>query len=422
MRKSAFLLFSVISLLSCSSSKKTIQKETKAVLLNPFFENQFTGFLVIDAEKKDTIYSKNPTKYFTPASNTKIFTLFTALTMLPDSIPALKYIVRGDTLYMEGTGDPTFLHPDFSSQKTLDYLKTFRHISFYPNNFYDEKYGPGWSWGDYSYSYQPERTAFPIHGNTVSIYKEDSLNISPKYFRNGVVEIEFPKNREKNKNLFYFNPIRKDTLQIPFIVDSTLIKELLGNVLDKKVQIVQKMPLGEKSVFYSIPKDTVLKKMMQESDNFLAEQLLVLASSTISDSLNINSVQDYILENHLSSLEQPPRWVDGSGLSRYNLFTPKSIVQVLDKLYSDLPKEELFNFLAVGGVSGTIENWYRGNPNPYVFAKTGTLSNNHCLSGYLTTNSGKTLIFSFMNNHYRQPTAEIKKRMQRILELLRDNY
>ncbi len=52
MRKSAFLLFSVISLLSCSSSKKTIQKETKAVLLNPFFENQFTGFLVIDAEKK----------------------------------------------------------------------------------------------------------------------------------------------------------------------------------------------------------------------------------------------------------------------------------------------------------------------------------------------------------------------------------
>jgi D-alanyl-D-alanine carboxypeptidase/D-alanyl-D-alanine-endopeptidase (penicillin-binding protein 4) len=127
---------------------------------------------------------------------------------------------------------------------------------------------------------------------------------------------------------------------------------------------------------------------------------LLLASSTLSDSLNSAKARRFVLENHLSDLEQPPSWVDGSGLSRYNLFTPESIVHVLYKLYVEIPKERLFQFFPTGGVSGTLEDWYSGNPEPYLFAKTGSLSNNHCLSGYLLTKSGKILIFSFMNNHF----------------------
>ncbi|MGI9552249.1 MAG: D-alanyl-D-alanine carboxypeptidase, partial [Aurantibacter sp.] len=75
-----------------------------------------------------------------------------------------------------------------------------------------------------------------------------------------------------------------------------------------------------------------------------------------------------------------------------------------------------------GGVSGTLEDWYPGNPKPYIIAKTGSLGNNHCLSGYLITKSGKTLIFSFMNNHFRRPSSKIKRRMQLIFEEIRDGY
>ena len=70
--------------------------------------------------------------------------------------------------------------------------------------------------------------------------------------------------------------------------------------------------------------------MMQESDNFLAEQLLLLASSTLSDTLNTKTAIEYMLNNHLKDLKQQPRWVDGSGLSRYNLFSPEAIVYVLN--------------------------------------------------------------------------------------------
>jgi len=138
--------------------------------------------------------------------------------------------------------------------------------------------------------------------------------------------------------------------------------------------------------------------------------------------LNSKKARDFILENYLSDLRQPPRWVDGSGLSRYNLFTPESFVDVLHKMYIEIPNERLFQFFPAGGVSGTLEDWYPGNPNPYVYAKTGSLGNNHNLSGYLLTKSGKTLIFSFMNNHFMVDSSEIKIRMQRIFENIRDTY
>src|SRR5690606_33839696 len=132
-----------------------------------------------------------------------------------------------------------------------------------------------------------------------------------------------------------------------------------------------------------------------------------------SDTLDGRLAQKYMLEHDLSDLTQPPKWVDGSGLSRYNLFTPESMVQVLNKMYDEFPKDRLFSLFPVGGVSGTLENWYPGNPEPYIFAKSGSLSNNYNLSGYLITKSGKTLIFSFMNNHYLESTTGVKNHMQR---------
>jgi D-alanyl-D-alanine carboxypeptidase/D-alanyl-D-alanine-endopeptidase (penicillin-binding protein 4) len=113
--------------------------------------------------------------------------------------------------------------------------------------------------------------------------------------------------------------------------------------------------------------------------------------------------------------------VDGSGLSRYNLFTPRSIVAVWRKIMEIVPRDRLFALLASGGAKGTIQKWYQGE-KPYVFAKTGTLSNNHCLSGFLVTKKGKVLIFSFMNSNYTVSTNAIRRNMQSILENIYEHY
>jgi D-alanyl-D-alanine carboxypeptidase/D-alanyl-D-alanine-endopeptidase (penicillin-binding protein 4) len=223
-------------------------------------------------------------------------------------------------------------------------------------------------------------------------------------------------------NTFYFDPQRKDTLESPFMIDSILTKKLLEEVLFKKVNIVQKMPNMDKQVLYSVSSDSLYKRMMAVSDNFLAEQLLILSSSTLSDTLNSTKARKHILDNFLQEIEQAPRWVDGSGLSRYNLFTPETMVYVLNKMYQEIPRERLFNFFPVGGNIEALKTQLNGNGGPYIYAKTGSLGNNFCLSGYLITRSGKTLIFSFMNNHFTKSNAAVKEHMQTILEMFRDGY
>lgn len=422
--KKIFLIVLTSSLLiSCATTKnKQIKKKTLITLNDKLFENQFLGFFVLDPAKNDTLINYNGAKYFTPASNTKIITLYTALNLLPEKIPTLKYLVTNDTVYIEGTGDPTLLHSYFKDSTTIHFLKKYTNIALYLNNFQDVKYGPGWAWEDYETYFQPERNGLPLYGNVVTSYKTDSLNVTPALFKENFIEKESKLSRDEFSNTFYYNAVQKDTVETPFIIDSTLTKKLLESALNKKISVTNTFPEGVKETLYSLPSDTVYKQMMKVSDNFLAEQLLVLSSGMVSDTLNVAGAQKFILSNQLSDLKQQPRWVDGSGLSRYNLFTPQSFVHVLSKMYREQPKERLFNIFPVGGVSGTLTNWFEGSNKPYIYAKSGSLGNNYCLSGYLLTKSGKTLIFSFMNNHYKVPTSEIKKKMQVVFENLRDNY
>ena len=77
--------------------------------------------------------------------------------------------------------------------------------------------------------------------------------------------------------------------------------------------------------------------------------------------------------------------------------------------------------LAVGGQKGTLKNSYKNDP-PYIFGKTGSLNNNHVLSGYLITRKGKLLIFSLMNNNYLAPTNDVRKHMQEILYTIYTKY
>ncbi len=409
-------------LAACTSTKKRIGKQLKSNFSTSFYNHQFTGVLIIDAETKDTIYNLNSAKYFTPASNTKIFTLYTALQSLPERIPALRYITKNDTLFFEGTGDPSLLYPYFQDSTTIQFLRKYPNLVYASNNFLDSKYGPGWAWEDFLYYYSPERNALPVHGNVLLSYKNPDLQVTPSYFADSVLEISHKENRNRNKNLFFYPPESRDTLEIPFIVNTQSTLGILEKEIHKKIEISNNMPLGEKQTLYGIKSDSLYTRMMHESDNFIAEQLLILSASTLTDSLDSHIARTHILENQLNDLKQQPRWVDGSGLSRYNLFTPQNMVAVLDKLYQDISRERLFSIFPAGGISGTLKNRFKGEREPYLFAKSGSLSNNYCLSGYLVTNSGKTLIFSFMNNHFKQSTSEERLYMERIFKLLRDTY
>lgn len=422
MRKISLLLLLSALVFGCASVKKRTEKSIGTTLNSPFFDNQFTGLLVLDPIAKDTLYSYNSDKYFTPASNTKIFTLYTALKTLPKQAPALRYLQKNDTLFFEGTGDPSLLHHYLKDSTAYSFLKNSINLAYHYSNFQDMRMGPGWSWDDFAWYYSPERSALPIFGNTVMIHDTPDYKVTPAYFKDSVLQIQHSWNREEKRNLFYFDSAERDSLEIPFITDANTIKSVLEGLFAMPITLINEMPKGEKKTLYGIEMDSLYVRLMHESDNFIAEQLLIMASGVLTDTLNSENARNHILKNQLKDLPQQPRWVDGSGLSRYNLFTPKSMVYVLNELYQEVPEERLFSIFPAGGVSGTLNSWYGGEEAPYIFAKSGSLGNNYCLSGYLRTKKGHLLIFSFMNNHFRHSPSEVKERMQTIFEALREGY
>ena len=149
-----------------------------------------------------------------------------------------------------------------------------------------------------------------------------------------------------------------------------------------------------------------------------------MAAGKISDTLDSGIAIDHVKEKYFSKIPDEIQWIDGSGLSRYNLLTPRSLVWVLERLYKEVPQERLFSLLPAGGVSGTLKDDYKSPADkpPFIYAKTGTMRNNHSLAGYLVTASGKVLIFSFMNSNFTVPTSVVKTEIDKILRQLHLNY
>ena len=99
---------------------------------------------------------------------------------------------------------------------------------------------------------------------------------------------------------------------------------------------------------------------------------------------------------------------DGSGLSSYDLVTPRAIAKLLSYAAHDpktgAPQPWFAAWkasLPVGGVDGTLADRFTTAPlKGHVFAKTGTHSEGRALSGYLDCASGQTVIFSILvGNH-----------------------
>lgn len=429
-------LFVVLLLASCSSVRK-IKKDTEAALeATPAFEQGFAGFALYDPEEKEFVYEYNSEKYFTPASNTKLFTFYTGLKILGDSVPALKYTIANDSLFFWGTGDPTFLHREFPYSRVLEFLEDREEQLVYIAPAYTEKhFGPGWAWSDFNWYYSVERGAFPVHGNytTLTFTPLDSLpEITPSFFRDSLrpepdsTGTYSGATRDLLRNQFSFRHQpgnKRRTQDIPFIYSTELIVDLLRDTLQKNIVLKKRVPDTFRPVhtLYSVPSDSIYKRMLQVSDNFIAEQILMMTAGELSDTLKSDIAIDHMKKFFLKDLPDEPQWVDGSGLSRYNLFTPRSVVKLLDKIMEEVPQERLFDLLPAGGRTGTLKNNYSAQ-EPYIFAKTGTLNNNHSLSGYIRTRKEKILVFSFMNSNYTVPSSEIKEGMERILRSIYLNF
>ncbi|HEX6914300.1 MAG TPA: D-alanyl-D-alanine carboxypeptidase, partial [Chitinophagaceae bacterium] len=207
---------------------------------------------------------------------------------------------------------------------------------------------------------------------------------------------------------------RYQQYKIPFKTNNGQLNiGILEAACGKPVEPVSVPSISGFSVIRSQPLDSLLRLMMHRSDNFFAEQTLLMLSNEMTGVMNDAKIIDSLLKTDLSDLPQKPRWVDGSGLSRYNLFSPDDMVAVLTKMKTEFDWNRITTILPTGG-EGTLTSYYRSLKDRF-FAKTGTLSNNIALSGFLVTNRNKTLVFSVLVNNHMGNTTQIRKAVEKFL-------
>lgn len=423
-------------LLGCAPHKQMARKISKVFRQEQPAPPYQIGFALYDPTSKQMIMQKDADKYFTPASNTKLFTFYAGLKIYPDSIPSLRYKIKGDSLFFWGLGDPSLLHSELKGTKALNFLaKSSQQLFFVPGHYKGDFFGNGWSWDDYNEYYQPEISELPLYDNVLALSAkaDGSLNLSPKFFQTCLfadssqrTPKSFRVQRDFLSNSFSY-PLAKApqgyAQQVPFKTSTALSLALLADTLHREIKIAN-IPFDYSSkILYSSKSEDVLRAMMLPSDNFIAEQLLLGYADKLGTSMEASAVIAAIKKQYLGALPDPPKWVDGSGLSRGNLFTPRSIIKLLELIFEEVnDKDKLLSLLPAGGKTGTLRNTYPKNSPPFVFAKTGTLGGVHNQSGYVLTKKGKFLLFSFMNNNYVQPTATVRKEMVKIMTYIHDTF
>lgn len=434
-------VITAICLLCSCSVNKPILKQAKYLLKDSAINTGHMGISIYEPATGKYWYNYNADHYFIPASNTKLFSLYAGMKYLGDSLVGGRYRLDGNMLFIHPSGDPSFLHPEFNYQPFFDIIKNLGTEIYISANQQFTPLGNGWAWNDFDENYFSERSAFPMYGNLVWISAQplypknltkDTLIDSTKYLKNRFVYIK-PKyfaervfesdktlkfSRKQDVNKFFVNADSSFSIKtIPFITDNNTQTGILEKITGKKVMNGDSYT-GKFKTIHSQPTDSLFKPMMHRSDNFFAEQTLLMVSNELLGYMSDEKIIDTILRSSLKDVPQKPKWVDGSGLSRYNLFTPQSFVYILHKMKEEFGMERMKLLLPTGG-EGTLSAYYK-KESGFIYAKTGTLSNNCALSGYLITKKGKLLIFSILNNNYITGATPVRRAVERFLQGIRE--
>ena len=110
---------------------------------------------------------------------------------------------------------------------------------------------------------------------------------------------------------------------------------------------------------------------------------------------------------------------DGSGMSNDDRMAPRAFTQLLAYASRQTWGAAWRESLPIAGVDGSLINRFKSSPlKGHLWAKTGTHLEANALSGYLTTASGKTLVFSILVNGHRPGSDVELKAIDRIAEAI----
>jgi serine-type D-Ala-D-Ala carboxypeptidase/endopeptidase (penicillin-binding protein 4) len=169
---------------------------------------------------------------------------------------------------------------------------------------------------------------------------------------------------------------------------------------------------------YSPPLKELIVPLNKESLNLYAEHLLREIGRKVSGEASLEkgleAFRQYCTDKRIDASGFFPE--DGSGLSRSNAMTAKTLVETLKHVYDGPMREIYFTSLPVAGVDGTLRNSFKGTRlEKNLRAKTGSMARVRSIAGTLTSKKGKTILFAILINHFDLTPAQMSGLLESIL-------
>ncbi|MFI8946672.1 D-alanyl-D-alanine carboxypeptidase/D-alanyl-D-alanine-endopeptidase [Streptomyces sp. NPDC053750] len=342
--------------------------------------------VVLDADSDTALWDHNGSTTLMPASNAKLATATTALTLLGAHHEFTTKVVYGDgTLTLVGGGDRTLTSDDVDelAKTAVDGLKaaglTNVKVRVDDSLFADPSLAHGWNEGYYPTEVTPVRSLV-VDGAAVNDTAINAGNVfAEKLAARGIT------------------------------VDGDV-----GRATAKPSDV----PVAQHK---SAPLSDIVKKMLKTSDNNIAETLLRMSAVELGKPATFEGGVELVrqvLSSYGVSLDNFEMY-DGSGLSRADRIPAATLAQLLDAITESPALSSILDGLPIAGEAGASlgPEWGRfDDANSEcavgkVHAKTGTLTGAVALSGVTQTEDGEWRIFSFIENNSSADPSDIKDAM-----------
>ncbi|TNE68184.1 D-alanyl-D-alanine carboxypeptidase/D-alanyl-D-alanine-endopeptidase [bacterium] len=455
-------------------------KQIHQIFADSAFSDAFWGVQIKSLKTGKTLYQQNENKLFLPASNTKIPTTaatllelgphFTFETTLFTTGKIVDSTLIGD-LYIKGTGDPTLYEVFYDSTTAVFYewtqvlrekgIKRIEGNIIGDESAFDTKHlGDGWAFDNFETWYSAEFGPLQLNENYIDIRIVPPMqidqaiqilpNINSEYvsihsslsvadsgfnfveahraYGSNVIELEGSvvvlsdtvtrSPSLPNPGEFYMTVLRETFLRNGFEITGeaqTFNDTLRSESLLKKAIILHRHQSPEGI--------EILTKLMKRSQNMYAETMPRHLGYLRYGYGSFENGKKVVAENleRMGIAPDSYQYYDGSGLTRYNYFSPKQFVTILEYMYRSPYSKEWLSTFPIAGVDGTLKSRMK-NTSAFenVRAKTGTISNVRALSGYVTTKSGEEFVFSFLVNAHLQSSRDTDRITDSVLALIAD--
>ncbi len=432
------------------------------VFHDPNFNNAIWGVEIQSIETGEYFYKRNENKLLIPASDIKLFTTAGALTLLGNDYKfSTNILMRGKIdgsvlmgdLIVQGRGDPTISGRFYNNDQLAVFKKWADSLSNLgideidgniigdDNEFDDIGLGEGWPWDHASYWFSAPSGAISFNDNTVDVIvnakgKEVNASVNTLPATNYIVIINNVKKVSKDSvtdiNIFrqlgtnivtVFGTIKDQDSVKTFVTvnnPTQYAMVIFKQVLESKGINVKGFPLDIDDLsktyndsdaqklftYFSPPLKEIIKVINKNSENFFAEQLIKTIGLEENGFGSVKNGVEALRYVFLDMGIDPDNMtmVDGSGLSRLNLVTPKQLVNLLNYMFKSKYFVPFYNSLPIAGVDGTLGTRMKGTrAENNVRAKTGYLENVRSMSGYVYTGDNEPIAYSIIVNNFNVP-------------------